>query len=80
MEKTARMEKRKQAIRRVLARWFDHRETENRNKTDKAAETATDTVKMVTDDRKEPARPENSIGRVPRYLKSIQPIFLILNT
>lgn len=80
MEKTARMEKRKQAIRRVLARWFDHKETENGNKTDKAAETATDTVKMVTDDRKEPARTENSISPVPRYLKSIQPIFLILNT
>lgn len=79
MEKTARMEKRKQAIRRVLARWFDHKETENGNKADKAAETAADTVKMVTDDRKEPARPENSTGRVPRYLKGIQPI-LILNT
>lgn len=63
MEKTARMKKRKQAIRRVLARWFDHRETENGNKADKAAETAADTVKMVTDDRKEPARPENSTGR-----------------
>lgn len=56
MEKTARTERRKRAIRRVLARWFDHRKTETGNKEAKASDTATDTPIMEAADRKKPVQ------------------------
>lgn len=56
MEKTTRTEKRKRAIRRVLARWFDHRKKETGNKKAQTPDTATDTPIMEAADRKEPVQ------------------------
>lgn len=56
MEKTERTEKRKQAIRRALDRWFDQRNAETGNEVHQieASVTTTDTVTMKTANRKEP--------------------------
>lgn len=61
MEKTERTEKRKQAIRRALVRWFDQRETEAEDKTAKGEDTrtATDTVIMEADDRNDAVHADN---------------------
>lgn len=59
MGTTEKKEIRKQAVRRVLARWIGKRKTASGNETTKETETAADSVTRETDNREKPVHTDN---------------------